>query len=70
MPLDGDGGAKLPQEDNGVMPLGGDRREVEAIGGVMSSVAGCGAMPLDGDGGAKLPQEDNGVMPLGDREDA
>ena len=23
MPLDGDGGAKLPQEDNGVMPLGG-----------------------------------------------
>ena len=23
MPLDGDGGAKLPQEDNGVMSLGG-----------------------------------------------
>uniref|UniRef100_A0A453G3C4 Uncharacterized protein n=1 Tax=Aegilops tauschii subsp. strangulata TaxID=200361 RepID=A0A453G3C4_AEGTS len=23
MPLDGDGGAKLPQEENGVTPLGG-----------------------------------------------
>ena len=44
---------------------GGRRHEVEAIGGVMSLVAGCGAMPQDGDGGVKLPQEDDGVTPLG-----